>query len=194
MSLQWQNNNAVSSAKGVAKLCSPEYDCFDARGFTIVELITTIILLSILSGVAMSTMTTSSSFAPSTITHQYNLELSLAHGYATARQDVTVSLELLADADTWLMRTSNSTDGVIRSTAVDAYNTSINVSSGATSSQLSDLDTLLLSYSGTGEIALATLAGTNIDPAEGIQFDVVGDSNRTLCLYPTGFFYHAACI
>jgi len=194
MPLRRQNDSVAQSTLLVVKSYSSLSNCSYPRGFTIIELITTIILLSILSGVAMSTMVTSSSFAPSTITHQITLEFNLAHGFATARQDVTVSFEVLADSDTWLLRTSNSLDGETRSTAIDAHNTTISVSSGASSSLLNNLNSLVLSYSGTGEIVAASLAGSSIDPTQGIQFDVVGDSSRTLCLYPTGFFDDAACV
>ncbi len=162
-------------------------------GFTVVELITTIILLAILSGVAMSTMVSTSSFAPSTLAHQFNLELNFAHAVATARQDVAVSLEVLADSGDWLIRTSNSVDGVVRRTAVDAFNSSITASSGSTSSALSASDTLVLNYSGTGEIASASLAGTALNPADGIQLLLLGDSSRTLCIYPSGYFDHDVC-
>lgn len=162
-------------------------------GFTVVELITTIILLAILSGVAMSTMVSSSSFAPSTVAHQFNLELNFAHAAATARQDVAVSLEILADADAWLIRTSNSVDGVIRTTSVEAFNSNITATSGASSSLLSASDTLVINYAGTGEIASASLAGSVIHPADGIQLLLIGDSSRTLCIYPSGYFDHDVC-
>lgn len=193
MSLRWQNwliasFNTQVSERGVKTAVS-----LRAGGFTVVELVTTIILLAILSGVAMSSMVSPSSFGPSTIAHQLGLEFSVAYGQATARQDVTVSVEIQGDTDAWLVRISNSADGVVRTTSLDALGTSITVTNGLSSSSLSGSDALTLSFSGSGEVASAALAGSIIDPSLGIQIDLAGESNRVMCLYPTGYLDDAAC-
>ena len=163
------------------------------KGFTIVELITVILLLAILSGVAISRMVEPRAFAPSTIAHQLELEFSLAHGEATRRQDATTTLALLGQADAWLIRLSNDVDGVIRETRVDALEATIAVTHGALSISLTDTDVLSLTYSGTGEVVSASLGGSAIDPRTGIQIDISGQSARTLCLYATGHLDDAAC-
>lgn len=164
-----------------------------ACGFTVVELVTTIVLLAILSGVALNSFVSPSAFEPSTLVHQLKLEFNLAHGYATARQDAEVEVMIFADSASWRAQTSNSLDGIIRDTSVDAFNSVLTVTDGTTSGAVSNTSPLTIAYAGTGAIAQVTLGGTPLDLDQGIQWQVVGDSARTLCLHPTGYLDENPC-
>ena len=163
-------------------------------GFTVVELITVLVLLAILSSVALSRMVRPDAFAPATLAHQLKLDLNVALGAATARQDVTTSLALLADADAWVLRVSNDLEGTQRETRVDMLNSSVAVTDGAVAEVVSAVAAFELSFSGAGEVATASIGGAVLDASGGIDLTIVGaSSSRDLCLHPTGYLDDSTC-
>ncbi|MEQ9450716.1 MAG: hypothetical protein RJQ07_03940 [Pseudomonadales bacterium] len=164
-----------------------------AAGFTVVELITTIILLAILSGFAMTRLVKPTSFAPSTFAHQLDLELSLAQSLATARQDAALTFALSLAADGYVLTTRNSVDGVVRTTTLDADSLTLMATAGATSIQLSTTDALEITFAGDGTVSDLNLGGSLVSGNAGLDINIAGETSRSLCLHPTGYLDAAPC-
>lgn len=163
------------------------------QGFTIVELITVVILLGILSAVAFARMGSSSSFAPALLMQQIDEELRLAGKLATARQDSQITFNLSLISGQWQCQTSSDLDGVLRTATLDQSNSSIVASNGATTAAIDASNPLALSLDGLGNLTAVSLGASSGDVALGVHLAISGDSQRDLCIYPTGYVAHAAC-
>ncbi len=162
-------------------------------GFTIVELITVVILLGILSAVAFARMGSSSAFEPAMLMQQIDEELRLAQKLATSRQDSQISFTLSLNGDQWQCQTGSSVDGILRTALIDRNNSSIVATSSTESVALSTTTTLSLQMDGIGNLTTATLGANSASVDMGIHLLIGGDSQRNLCIYPTGYVAHAAC-
>ena len=80
-----------------------------------------------------------------------------------------------------------------RLTPVDIANTRIEVANGAAAADVDAANPLTLTFSGDGEVAGALLGGAVLDPRLGIEFRVIGDSTRIVCLHPTGYSSAGPC-
>ena len=164
-----------------------------ALGFTIVELVVVIILLAILSTVALSRTVSTSAFAPATVSHQLQQDLKLAQATAMARQDTQVSFQLDLDGSDWRMITSNLADGVTHTTHIPAENTNIQLTQGLLVEQLADGGSLSLTFDSQGDLSALNVEGNLLSPDNGLLLEVLGDSDRSLCLYHTGYLANGTC-
>ena len=162
-------------------------------GFTIVELVVVIILLAILSTVALSRTVSTSAFAPATVSHQLQQDLKFAQASAMARQDTQVSFQVDLDGTDWRMITSNLVDGVTHTTRLSAENTNIRLTHGALIEYLADGGSLSMTFDSSGDLATLNIEGNLVSPNSGLLLEVLGDSNRSLCLYHTGYLANGAC-
>lgn len=162
-------------------------------GFTIVELITVVILLGILSAVAFARMGSSSAFEPAMLMQQIDEELRLAQKLATARQDSQITFTLSLSGNQWQCQTSSNVDGILRTAVIERNNSSIVATSSSNSAALDATTTLSLQMDGIGNLTTATLGVNSANVDMGIHLLIGGDSQRDLCVYPTGYVAHAAC-
>lgn len=161
---------------------------FVRQGFTIVELLAVIVLLSILSVVALSRSVGASAFEAAVLADFVLEEARFAQRLAAYRQDNDVVLRLAAtaqgiEADIILSGTTT--------TRERNWDTSARLSLGA--STLSAGQAATLSFSGEGEVVAASWAGSIVDPTSGIQITAGGENPRTLCLYPSGYVDTDVC-
>ena len=162
-------------------------------GFTIVELITVIILLGILSTVALSRFVSPDAFAPGIVTHALLAEARFAQQLAVSRHDAVVSLNVDQLGSDWRLRTSTDLDGVVRTETVAVKNTSITASSGAASDDIDASTPLVLQFDAAGDLGSITLGVAAGDASLGVSLSVYGDTTRVVCIYPTGYASDAAC-
>lgn len=163
------------------------------RGFTIVELISVVVLLSILGMFAMGRMVSPTLFAPAIVTQTLVAEVRYAQQLAAARHDAVVSVTLDRVAADWRVRTSSDVDGVLRTQLIDAAGTTVTAASGAVSGGIDASSALTLSFDHAGDLALVIIGAAPGVPAEGVSLSVSGDTSRQICIYPSGYANDSAC-
>ncbi len=168
--------------------------CCCAAGFTIVELVTVIVLLGILSVAAVSRMVSPSDFAPGMVSSAASEQFRLARALAMSREDTSVSLELRAVGSDWQLRTLTVADGEVRQELVERGTTTVVVDNGAFSGAVNTTATLTLQFDSGGSLVAATLGATVLDPLLAIRFTIAGASQRMLCAYPSGYLLSGDCV
>ena len=164
-----------------------------SRGFTLVELISVMILLSILGIFAMARMTSPELFAPAVVSGAVAAEVRLARQLAAARRDAVVSVTVDRVGDDWRLRTSSDVDGLLRTETVRADDTTVQAVSGAVSASLDAVTALTLTFDHAGDLAGVLIGTTPGAPGFGVSLTVAGDSTRRLCVYPSGNAHAGAC-
>jgi type II secretory pathway pseudopilin PulG len=164
-----------------------------AHGFTVVELIATIILLSILGVVAMSRMVSPDLFAPAIVTQALVAETRFAQQVATSRHDAVVTLTVDRVGGDWRFQVDTDVDGVVRTELVVAEDTTVQATSGAADGAIGGGATLALSFDHAGDLADVTINGVSGDPAAGVALTIAGASTRQACIYPSGYANDDAC-
>lgn len=162
-------------------------------GFTVVELITVIILLSILGAVAMSRMISPDAFAPAIVTQAIVAETRFAQQVATSRSDAVVSLMVDRVGADWRLRVDTDIDGVIRTELVEAENTNVQAVSGAASAAIGAGAALEVSFDHAGDLSAVTIDGVAGDPDSGVGLTITGDSTRQACVYASGYANDEVC-
>ena len=163
------------------------------KGFTIVELITVILLLGILSAVAIARSGNSSDFEPrmfaSTGAEQYRF----AHGLSTGRYGDLVSFSITSSDGVWQFVTSSAADGEVRREDMADSSVSLLINNGATSLAASAANGVRIEFAPTGDVSAAYLGALALQVDLGIELRVAGDSTHDLCIYPTGYLSVASC-
>jgi MSHA pilin protein MshC len=163
------------------------------EGFTVVELIAVIVLLSILGVVAMGRMVSPNLFAPAIVTQAVVAESRFAQQIATSRHDAAVTLTLDRLGDDWRLRVATDVDGVVRTELVEAEDTTVHAASGAANGSIGAGATLIVSFDRAGDLSAITIGGGAGDPAAGVGLSISGDSTRQVCIYPSGYANADAC-
>ncbi len=165
-----------------------------SSGFTVVELVTVILLLGILSVVAFGRFVRPSAFTPGAVVHALILEARVVRQLAATRADAVVTFTIDRMGSNWRLQTATDVDGVLRTELVAADNTSLRATSGAADDQLDAATAATLVLDSSGDLAAVTIGGTPGDPTLGVEFAITGDSDREACIYPTGYANDAACL
>ncbi len=173
--------------------CARFYPSLGTGGFTVVELITVIILLSILGAVAMSRMISPDAFAPAIVTQAIVAEARFAQQVATSRADAVVSLTVDRVGSDWRLQVATDLDGVIRTELVEAENTALQAVSGAASAAIGAGATLDIDFNHAGDLSAVTIGGTAGDPDSGVTLTIAGDSTRQACVYSSGYANDEPC-
>lgn len=156
------------------------------QGFTLIELITVIILLGILSAFAVSRFSSSQSYSTTVITNQLIASIRLAQQTALSRASVDSSehtqLQITGDSDNWFL---NITSGPITYNAqVDRGNEQVRFGSCSSSTIIP----FTLTFDGDG----------NRIPAQALLICIDTPSSSTadieLCISPSGYAYEGACL
>ena len=163
------------------------------QGFTIVELVTVILLLGILSAVAIGRSGQASDFEPrmfaSTAAEQYRF----AHGLSTGRFGDPVSYSITSSGGTWQFITASAADGEVRREVMADADVSLLINNGATSLAASAANGLRIEFAPTGDVAAAYLGALTLQVDLGLELRVAGDSTHDLCVYPTGYLSVGSC-
>lgn len=164
------------------------------QGFTLIELITVIILLGILSAFAVSRFSSSQSYSTTVIKNQLIASVRLAQQTAMSRASVSSSgqtqLQVSGDSDNWYL---NITSGPVSYSAqVDRgdeqvrYGTNTSVTCSALTASTST--PLVLTFNGDGNRIPATTLRICIDTPSSSIADI------ELCISPSGYAYEGACL
>jgi type II secretory pathway pseudopilin PulG len=162
------------------------------RGFSVVELVVVLLLLGILGATALSRFVEPSAFAPTTVSRATLAQGRFASQSSHARRGETITYSVAKVADDWQLDVR--ADGVsVRLASVPAHNTRLFVSNGGGPTELSGATSLTLTFDRRGSVDQGLLGAVALDPQLGIQLDVQGDSDRQLCVYPTGYVSDGVC-
>ena len=167
--------------------------CRMQKGFTIIELITVVVLLGILSMVAFSRFVRPSAFVPSIVAHGIVAETRLAQQRANSRRDAVVTLTIDRVGTDWRFLHSTDVDGVVRTELVGASNTTLQAQSGAANNTVDAANALVLQFDNNGDVVSVTVGADVGDPALGVSVSLTGDSDRDVCIYPTGYAVEESC-
>lgn len=164
-----------------------------AIGFTLVELITVILLLGVISAVAIARSGRASDFEPrqfaSTAAEQYRF----AHGLSSGRYGDPIRFSISASAGAWQFVSASIADGEVRREELVADTISLSITNGATTTSFGVGDLLHIDFSPTGDLAAAEINSTSLQTTLGIELTISGDSTQFLCIYPTGYVGTSAC-
>lgn len=164
------------------------------RGFTIVELVTVMVLLGILSVAAVSRMVKPSDFAPGMVSATTASQFRFARALAFAREDTSVQFMISVVGGDWQITSSTAADGPLRSEQIAQGATSLTLENGGFSGSVTVTEPLRITFAHNGDLASASLGTQSLDPSLGLRLQVLGDSNRTLCVYPNGYLHTADCV
>lgn len=163
------------------------------QGFTLIELITVIILLGILSAFAVSRFSSSQSYSTTVIKNQLIASVRLAQQTAMSRSSVSSSgqtqLQITGDSDNWFL---NITSGPITYNAqVDRGNEQVrygtNTSATCSALTASSSTPLVLTFNGDGNRVPATALRICVDRPS-------STADIELCISPSGYAYEGACL
>ena len=162
-----------------------------ARGFTVVELITTISLLGILAVVAISRLTSANAYQPSIISNAVIAELRLTQQFAFSRHHDIIEFSIVHSADEWQLATSSSGQ-TLSTRALEIDNTTIDLDLVGSMTPLTS--PLNITFGAKGSLATLSSGALVEDPELGLEIQVGGDSEHYICLYNTGYAQGAPCV
>jgi len=158
-------------------------------GFSIVELITVLILLSILSVVGISRSVTPSSFEAAIVSQFLVAEFRLARRMAMNRQDVNVVLIVSRSTDEVIVDVQTPTAVPLRNRRVARGRVELQ----ADSQTLGLGEQFIIALDGRGRVNTVTLAGVPSLAASGLEISVMGDRTLALCVFPSGYTVDDSC-
>ncbi|WP_028470100.1 pilus assembly FimT family protein [Neptunomonas japonica] len=159
------------------------------KGFTLIELVTVLLLLGILSAVAFARLGGISSFSESLFQQQVLSYLRLAQRTAVAHQGSGAQLNInRVSASEWDITLVFATQTL--SYQLEGDN-ALTFASGASTGSISAGDTLSLVYSDNGDLTELTLP-LAADINASLSLVVAG--SRSICISPTGFAYEGLCL
>lgn len=165
-------------------------------GFTIVELVTVLLLLGILSAFAVSKLMGASSFRPSLVVQESMALLRFSLSQAQARQDLGISFVLDQSGSDWRFRVLADRTGSaaeLRTAMIAHSDAAIRVLNGVGQTHLDSSTALVIDFDGLGSIVSSTAGATVLNPDLGIGLEVSGDATFNLCVAPGGFAFRGAC-
>jgi MSHA pilin protein MshC len=157
------------------------------QGFTLIELITVIILLGILSAFAVSRFPSSQSYSTTIITNQLIASLRLAQQAALSRASVDsvnhTQLNVTGDSDYW--RLAVSSGSLTYDAQVGRENEEIRFGSNLVGS-CSALPSVPLTVTFDGD-------GNRV-PAQNLRVCIDSATDIELCISASGYVYEGSCI
>ena len=162
-----------------------------SQGFTVVELVVVIILLSILSATALSRFSKPDVFAASALANTLTAQIHFAAQAAQTRSTpVTVNV---VQAGGLLVMQVVSAAVIIREADASLANVSLSLTNSGTDYPVSDGAVWQMTFRGKGDLVAASLDADVFDPDMGITAHFSGDTERFLCVQPIGYVSAQAC-
>jgi MSHA pilin protein MshC len=162
------------------------------RGHTLVELVSVLVLLGIVSVVALARTVEPGAFRPAEAARLLLGEARIAQATALGHAGTT-RLRVTRGADELLAVVEVDGGEVARGSA-DARGLAVSVTAGAATGPVEAGDALEVDYDRLGDAIAVRLGSAVGDPAGGIVLSIAGTSSRTLCIAPTGYPHPGACL
>lgn len=163
------------------------------KAFTLVELITVLVLLGVLSAVAVAQGLRPSDFEPRQLMSSAAQQYRFAHALSSGRYGDTIEYSITESGGVWSFVTSSSASGEVRREDYAASSVSLTVQNAGASVDVTPGSGLVIEFATTGDLSAAAIGATNLQPELGIELGVTGDSSHQHCIYPTGYIGSHAC-
>ncbi|NKB99159.1 MAG: prepilin-type N-terminal cleavage/methylation domain-containing protein [Pseudomonadales bacterium] len=157
-------------------------------GFTVVEMITVLLLLGVLSAVAISRMVGTSAYEAALLRDFVASQTAHARRHATFRQDVNILLTLTRTAAGLTAVVSGGAEILHR----DEWQSDARIDVAGT--ELITGESLLVGYGGSGYLRTVVLRGAALPHASGIAIAAIGEQLLDLCLHPSGVSRGGQCV
>jgi MSHA pilin protein MshC len=158
------------------------------QGFTLIELITVIILLGILSAFAMSRFPSSQSYSTTIINNQLIASLRLAQQTALSRSSVDsinrTQLKITGDGENWRLVVSSGSLTYDAQVGREDEKIYFGSDLGANCSGLTPATPLTVTFDGNG----------NRVPSENLRVCIDASTDIELCISASGYAYEGSCI
>ncbi len=167
-----------------------------ARGFTLVELTTVLVLVGVLSVVATSRLVPASSFEATDLSRALLAAGHLAQRTALARTDGFTTLVVEGGAGTIRIEVAfvdGAATSVLSDVVVDADDLGLGVSAGSLAAAVGNGDRLRIEYAGNGDLAAVALDAVPGQVTGGVSITWQGASNYELCVAATGYAHEGSC-
>jgi prepilin-type N-terminal cleavage/methylation domain-containing protein len=161
------------------------------RGFTVVELVVVIILLSILSATALSRFSKPDVFAASALANTLTAQIHFAAQAAQTRS-TPVTLNVTRVGPRLLMQVVSAAV-MLRETQAALANVSLSLTNNGTDYPVPEGGVWQMTFVGKGDLVAASLDADVFDPGMGITAHFSGDTERFLCIQPIGYVSEQAC-
>ena len=161
------------------------------QGFTVVELVVVIILLSILSATALSRLSKPDIFAASVLATTLTAQIHFAAQAAQTRS-TPVTLNITPASGRLEMQVA-SASGMLRSTDASLANVNLSLTNSGTLFPVANGSVWQMTFAGKGDLVAASLDADILDPQAGITAHFSGDTDQFLCVQPIGYVSEQAC-
>ena len=168
-----------------------------ANGFTIVELIASVVLLSLISVTVMSRWFGTDSFRISAASNQFISSARLAQRIALANSAVVIHLKITQVSGDWHYLVVEDDGGVITTLytiSVDADDIAILITAGIGPGSLSASAALDAAFDALGNITDVHIGTSQGSVSGGVLVQFVGTIDRIVCISPLGFTHDGACL
>jgi MSHA pilin protein MshC len=157
------------------------------QGFSMIEMVTVLVLLGVLGAAAFSRFGNTSSYTEAIVQQELLAYFQLTQRVAVAHQDSTTSFTLTRNGDQWDIALQF--DGQTVNDQLNAEQI-ITVQLNSFSADLDEGVTYRAEYSDDGDLVAVT-SPTNLSVTHSVQFSI---GSRALCIAPTGFAYEGSCL
>lgn len=157
------------------------------RGFSLIEVVTVLVLLGVLGAAAFSRFGNTSSYTEAILQQELLAYLRLTQRVAVAHQESITSFALTRNGDQWDV--SLQFDGQTVSDQLEGNHT-VSFQLGGFTGSLDNGVTYRIEYSDTGDLATVT-SPANVPVTQSVQLNI---GARFICIAPTGFAYEGSCL
>ncbi len=189
------------NSSGTGSYCSQGVVSFSSRGFTVVELVASIVLVAIISATVSTRWFGTDTFQVSTASSQFLTIARLAQRIAQANSSITIHLRIDQAAGDWQYLVNEDDAGVVTTLhrlEIDAADINIQVTAGIGPSGLSAATSLDLEYDSLGNLKEVTIGANPGVVTSGVAIDLsatgAGTANRKVCISPLGFAHDGICV
>ena len=174
-----------------------------STGFTLVELITVITLVGILSMVAVPRMVGHDSFGSEEVARSFIGSARLAQQHALAHTDEAVQLAVARTTDGYdfeITRTAGGTPTVLYSLLSEFPEVDLQVAAGALSSSIVVGQTLTLAFTSRSDLHSVSLAGPPLSSVVsgsvdgGVAVTINGNTSSLVCVATSGYAHRGTCL
>lgn len=166
-------------------------------GFTIIELITCIVLLAIISVGTSSRWFESDAFKINAATAQFVSYSRLAQRIAMANRTVLIHLQIAKTSGNWqfsIIEDDSSVLTTLHQVQVEADGINFAVTAGIGPTDLSTAASLDIEYDALGNIVDVLIGAAQGTTANGVLVNVSGTSQQSICISPVGFSHDGVCV
>lgn len=168
-----------------------------ARGFTVVELVATILLIGIIAATGYSRWFGRDDYDANASVVELTSMARYAQRAALAKQDADIELRVDRQGDEWRFIVLDNDGGTLvtlHDNLVDAGNTTLAVTAGIGPVNLSGATQLVIRYDGLGNASAVTIGGAAGDPQNGVLVAVTGGGVQQMCVSPIGYAHKGGCV